>query len=497
MYINLYMKIYIFFIYIYICISFKCCFNISNVYILRKNISYKCNNYYFDLLINHINENRYDNLINDIHNINIQNIPNNLFNRICYALIENGHSNIALSYMNTYINESTKTPQLEFLKLRSHAKLNQIDECFNILHNNKNSKYYSLLLKEFSVSNQYETVLKLLKKVQDDKIEISCETFSDVISYLLNTTTSLIIINKFIQHYVNETLNKIYPYICASKLINSVYNNNINIRKKCSIVDIDIDGYCQSCGTKLHKITLNENMRIDILYYLKQNILKKMNNNAHTQILKFEDMLNDQIEPYTIFIDGPNIAYHNSKGILKLEQIELIRKKLIKMGYKSIILLTPKIYSLMYDNYNNIHCINNKSNIDIYKLIKYWESLNCIYITPHSIDDDIFLLFGSICRKNIICDIITNDTMKNHILYNKYYNIWIDTCIIKYNIEKDVKLIPKPIYSLFYQRSEVTSSMGCGPVWHFPISKTRWLCLNPFTGYNNNLQIEKTWMKCG
>tara|TARA_B110000037_G_C17108492_1_gene500861 strand:- start:1457 stop:2479 length:1023 start_codon:yes stop_codon:yes gene_type:complete len=324
-------------------------------------------------------------------------------------LIQNDYD-LAIQKLNNIDNDDIS---LIILKLKAYSKRED--------HYNKALTILNNLPKNLLKKRIYIQILKGLIEWDLDK----------ALQLLLNIYKKFDLTNDDIKDFFNKNINYDLLFDIISYKGILLETNNINN------YDYEINDICPKCGIKLIKKELNNqslNKMINVIESTKFNKYKK----------KYKLFLLNS--DYNIIIDGANILYSYNGNICNksIKKLENLYNECILMNLKPLIIAHKRHKKIL-----------NKFKFDI-------------YYTPYNINDDLFIIYGSLLNNLMI---LTNDKFRDHIYHFKNnnilsvdLNIWKSNKIVNYNN----KLLFSKNVSHIAQKNE--------NIWHLPLKNGKWIC---------------------
>jgi hypothetical protein len=204
-------------------------------------------------------------------------------------------------------------------------------------------------------------------------------------------------------------------------------------------------------------------------------------------------------EPFTAFIDGPNVAYHGTAGV-HWSQVELVVKTLETMGENPLVIMPQKYLfaKIWLPIAGHTHVLTENDQAIIDRLLDAKQ----MYVVPTACLDDYYWMIGSVAEQNgnislpvaskdagvdvrrlpgLRPILVTNDKMRDHrmaLLEPRLFRRWTSCHIVNYHIqscetdeweEKNVTLFPADYFSREIQCNPASRLPGNSTAWHFPV----------------------------
>lgn len=279
----------------------------------------------------------------------------------------------------------------------------------------------------------------------------------------------------------------------------------------------DTTAVCPESGAQLRLFTLTDNQRRHVHDQLLEmagsqheefgETLKKRGkiretdprdgNYAINELSKFSEWLGTRdSEPYTAFVDGPNVGYFGH-GDVHYSQVRLVVEQLESMGEKPLVIMPQKYaapsFWLAGLGYNQV------LSPDEIGIMNNLLTTDKMYIVPSGCLDDYYWMLSSVAnqrdsRLHVSTDdaqgrfpglrplLITNDMMRDHrleLLEPRLFRRWTNCHIVKYRMklyevneweQRHVDLVPADFFSREIQSNKFEEAGGNFTAWHFPVT---------------------------
>jgi hypothetical protein len=204
-------------------------------------------------------------------------------------------------------------------------------------------------------------------------------------------------------------------------------------------------------------------------------------------------------EPFSAFIDGPNVAYYGTAGV-QWSQVELVVKTLETMGENPLVIMPQKYLAakIWLSIAGHTQALTESDQAIIDRLLDSKQ----MYVVPSACLDDYYWMIGSVAEQNgnkslhvtskdVGVDfrrltglrpiLVTNDKMRDHrlaLLEPRLFRRWTSCHIVNYHIqssdtderdEKNVTLFPADYFSREIQCNPASRLPGNSTAWHFPV----------------------------
>ncbi|GKY92606.1 hypothetical protein MPSEU_000230700 [Mayamaea pseudoterrestris] len=219
---------------------------------------------------------------------------------------------------------------------------------------------------------------------------------------------------------------------------------------------------------------------------------------ARSKLLDFSEWLiarQQSDQPYTAFIDGPNVAYYGH-GDIHYSQVMTVYDKLEQMGEKPLIIMpekyTGKKFAVPMGGWQEL----SQKEADIVQVLLESEKM---YAVPLHCLDDYYWMFASVIdhmgpHQRVPLEdkdgrvpglrplVVTNDQMRDHklaLLEPREFRRWTGCHIVNYYFEpygssewegREIQLYPANLFSREIQSNSDPDS-PCERVWHIPVAE--------------------------
>lgn len=227
---------------------------------------------------------------------------------------------------------------------------------------------------------------------------------------------------------------------------------------------------------------------------------------ALKELSRFSDWLRiREGEPFTAFVDGPNVAYFGN-GEMLWHQVQLVVDKLESMGENPLVIMPQKyVAPSFWLSRGPVRMLTDDEVAVMNQLVRDKK----VYVVPPDCFDDYYWMLGSIAvqkgsdKLRVLPDnvsgrfpglrpiIVTNDQMRDHrldLLEERLFRRWTSCHMVKYSIrrneeeeyeDREVEFFPADFFSHEIQQN-VAPVFGNITAWHIPV--TEWpkhdrLCL--------------------
>mmetsp|Transcript_42153 Transcript_42153/g.70332 ORF Transcript_42153/g.70332 Transcript_42153/m.70332 type:complete len:684 (+) Transcript_42153:200-2251(+) len=126
-----------------------------------------------------------------------------------------------------------------------------------------------------------------------------------------------------------------------------------------------------------------------------------------------------------VLIDAANAGYYNNRGEFRIQQVDIILRHFMGLGYKCKLVLSQYRANQMAKH----------------RLFIGWRQWNLVYITPKGMNDDAFWMYGAILlatrQKNVF--IVSNDLLRDHNLmvnYDPAFFRFMTSHLVRYRVQK-------------------------------------------------------------
>jgi hypothetical protein len=219
---------------------------------------------------------------------------------------------------------------------------------------------------------------------------------------------------------------------------------------------------------------------------------------AIDELSKFSEWLGTRdTEPYTAFVDGPNVGYFGH-GDVHYSQIRLVVEQLESMGEKPLVIMPQKYASPSFWLAGLGY--NQKLSGDEVGILNNLLTTDKMYVVPSGCLDDYYWMLSSVANQtdsrlqHVSTDdaqgrfpglrplLITNDMMRDHrleLLEPRLFRRWANCHIVKYGIknyevneweERHINLVPADFFSREIQSNKVEEAGSDFTAWHFPVT---------------------------
>lgn len=221
-------------------------------------------------------------------------------------------------------------------------------------------------------------------------------------------------------------------------------------------------------------------------------------NYAKRKLLEFSEWLRPRQEssqPYTVFIDGPNVAYYGH-GTIHYSQVLAIYDKLERMGERPLIIMpekyTARKFSVPLGGFQEL----SQNELTMVKSLLEAEKM---YAVPLHCLDDYYWMFASVVdhtNPNLRVPLedkggrvpglrpmlVTNDQMRDHklaLLEPREFRRWTRCHIVNYYFpphtkgeweDREVELYPADLFSAEIQCNKHPQRTNEN-VWHIPVAE--------------------------
>lgn len=278
----------------------------------------------------------------------------------------------------------------------------------------------------------------------------------------------------------------------------------------------DTTAVCPESGARLRLFTLNERQRKHVHntllemaaaqheeYGEKLNARSKSNrpleprdgDYALQELSKFSEwLINRDGEPFTAFVDGPNVAYFGH-GAVHYSQVQLAVDQLERMGERPLVIMPQKYVApnfwLASTGYMQVL---SEGELEIMNRLLATDKM---YIVPSGCLDDYYWMLASVANQTdsklrVSTDdaqgrfpglrplLISNDMMRDHrleLLEPRLFRRWKNCHVVNYDIkaytkseweQRRVDFAPADFFSREIQGNKVADASDC-MAWHFPV----------------------------
>lgn len=215
---------------------------------------------------------------------------------------------------------------------------------------------------------------------------------------------------------------------------------------------------------------------------------------AVKELSKFSDWLRVRVgEPFTAFVDGPNVGYFGS-GDMKWDQVQLVVDKLESMGENPLVIMPQKYVASSFSlSRGSFQKLSEEEMAVMKSLIEKKK----VYVVPPDCFDDYYWMLSSVAVQErseelrVSTDddsgrfpglrpmIVTNDQMRDHrldLIEPRLFRRWTSCHMVKYSIRqyepqyRDVVFFPADFFSREIQRNAAVE-FGNSTAWHIPVSE--------------------------
>jgi len=311
-----------------------------------------------------------------------------------------------------------------------------------------------------------------------------------------------------------KNLSKI-PYDCQLAPVTNIATNGELVASRVTVNNTS--GSCPRTNVKLKLITLEKKHRDQI----KETLLKMAGDQYEAFTLKLgkakkkeldQDFAKNELrkflkwmdcregKPFTVVVDGANVAYFRADGGFNYHQLRQMVRALENLGEKVLVVI-PQKYT------QNKFFINNRKVQKLTKpqmdIIDEFSSKEQLYSVPLGCLDDYYWMMSSVSDQKSSSNgvslevsqcneegrwpgsrpvIITNDLMRDHkleLLEPRLFRRWTSCHIVNYNIpgfainmddDREIIFSPAPIFSREVQANPSIIGDSCSTVWHIPVS---------------------------
>jgi hypothetical protein len=217
---------------------------------------------------------------------------------------------------------------------------------------------------------------------------------------------------------------------------------------------------------------------------------------AYDELAKFSKWLGINTEPYTAFVDGPNVGYFGH-GDVHYSQVRLVVEQLERMGERPLVIM-PQKYTAPKFWLNGLGYSQELTKAEREILLDLLTT-GKMYVVPSGCLDDYYWMLASVAnqtdsRLHVSTDdaqgrlpglrplLISNDLMRDHrleLLEPRLFRRWTSGHIVNYGMklyskneweERHVKFVPADFFSREIQCNKVEGSGSDCTAWHFPVT---------------------------
>lgn len=202
-------------------------------------------------------------------------------------------------------------------------------------------------------------------------------------------------------------------------------------------------------------------------------------------------------EPYTAFVDGPNVGYFGH-GDVHYSQVQMVVDKLERLGERPLVIMPQKYVSPKF--WLASLGFMQELTKEALEVMNNLLSSDKMYTVPSGCLDDYYWMLASVAnqtdsRLDVSTDdpqgrfpglrplLISNDMMRDHrleLLEPRLFRRWKNCHIVNYKIrpfvdneweERGVGLAPADFFSREIQGNEVADAGNKCTAWHFPVTE--------------------------
>jgi pentatricopeptide repeat protein len=218
---------------------------------------------------------------------------------------------------------------------------------------------------------------------------------------------------------------------------------------------------------------------------------------ARDQLASFSKWLEAR-DPFTAFVDGPNVAYFGHSSV-QYKQVQEVVNELERMGERPLVIMPQKYFAKSFRLTGVDNSIQQLSQTDV-EIMNGLQRDGKMYIVPLGCLDDYYWMLASTIGETTELHVpdgddrgrlpglrpmlITNDQMRDHrlsLLEPRLFRRWTSCHIVNYDIrssaENDdsvpvtMRLFPADLFSREIQQNEDPTRSDGSMVWHFPITE--------------------------
>jgi Pentacotripeptide-repeat region of PRORP len=357
-------------------------------------------------------------------------------------------------------------------------------------------KHYCLLLDANHISRIYQTMKSC------DGVYLDADSYCIMLSAIVKViaqqpTNDHIALFQYMANEMADDLLEIHE-VAANQLIESVRDSAGFLATR---VMISENATCPETDAKLRLFTLTPEKRRVVHDTLLDMAAQKTHNASYVQS-KSTNTLSPQArlrefsrwlkyrrgDPYTAFIDGPNVAYFGHR-YLDWKYIERMVQQVEDLGETPLVIMPTRYTSPTFRLSDGSI---QELDVDGRRIIQDLTKKGCLYVVPSGSLDDYYWMLSSVAEQNstfleyvspedntqrfpgLRPLLITNDQMRDHrleLLEPRLFRRWTSCHIVSYKITNEtVKLYPAHFYSQEIQCNEATRYAN-NPVWHLPVAE--------------------------
>lgn len=237
------------------------------------------------------------------------------------------------------------------------------------------------------------------------------------------------------------------------QILHNIFENTAN-----PIVDIlGSTCLCPKCKIQLKQFNLDTTE--------KQNILDFMEQSQSPQFRQMIDYI--KANPANFIIDGANVGYQEK--IIAKKPVMIINYHKIDMILKKIT-GDVKVIIFLHNRHQKNLTPQDKQMID-----KWTRGGVKLCWTPFNMNDDISWMYATLYND---CLLISNDEMRDH-----YVNIYSKVSPVNFKLWKELHQISHgfstgDIVTLGFPPRCLSRIQHTGNIWHFPLGRNKWMCLD-------------------
>jgi hypothetical protein len=302
------------------------------------------------------------------------------------------------------------------------------------------------------------------------------------------------------QYFANEMADTLLEInqVAANRLIEIVHGKAGFLASR---VMINENATCPDTGAKLRLFTLSQEQRRVLHDTLLDMAAQKVHSTSYVRsksgnelspecrLREFSRWLKYRPgEPYTVIIDGPNIAYYG-RSYIDWKYIERLVHEVERMGETPLVIMPTRYTSPTFRlSDGSIQHLDEDGRRIILELSRTQR----LYVVPGGSLDDYYWMLSSVGEQNstfleyispedgtqrfpgLRPLLITNDQMRDHrleLLEPRLFRRWTSCHVVKYRITNEtVHLYPAHFYSQEIQCNEAARYAN-QPVWHIPVAE--------------------------
>jgi pentatricopeptide repeat protein len=217
---------------------------------------------------------------------------------------------------------------------------------------------------------------------------------------------------------------------------------------------------------------------------------------ARNELSKFSLWLQDREgEPYTAFVDGPNVGFYGH-GSIHYSQVKAVVRELERRGERPLVIMPSKYIGKTFwlTGLGKFQSLDDKNIEAMNELLVSGK----MYSVPAACLDDYYWMLASVANQTVSGMhvstnddqgrfpglrplLVTNDQMRDHrlsLLEPREFRRWTSCHIVKYDIAgylrdewepREVTFFPADFFSREIQGNPHPSGVG-SLVWHFPVA---------------------------